>query len=122
MSQCPADFVRGSLDDPEKFWAEQAQAIHWERPFDTVCDYSNPPFARWFVGGRTNLCFNAIDRHLRARADQPAIYWFSSETGQRRTLTYRELHREVCRFATVLRSLGLSRGDCAVLYLSLIHI
>ncbi len=120
MGHSTADYVRYSLDDPEAFWAGQARGIHWERPFETVCDYSNPPFARWFVGGRTNLCFNALDRHLPARAEQPAIYYYSTETGERRTLTYRELHRQVCDFAAGLRSLGLSRGDRVVLYLPMI--
>ena len=60
-----ADFYRRSLDQRDAFWAEQAALIDWQRPFDTVCDYSQPPFARWFVGGTTNLCHNAVDRHLR---------------------------------------------------------
>jgi propionyl-CoA synthetase len=120
MSESAEAFCRRSLDDPQGFWAEQAKLIHWERPFDRVLDYDRPPFARWFVGGTTNLCYNAVDRHLHDRADQPAIYFVSTETNQRRTLTYRQLHREVNAFAAVLKSLGLSRGDRAVIYLPMI--
>ena len=64
-----ADFHRRSIEDPDGFWAEQATLIEWQRPFDTVCDASQPPFVRWFVGGTTNLCHNAVDRHLAERAD-----------------------------------------------------
>ena len=76
-----ADFHARSLADRDGFWAEQAALIDWHRPFDQVCDYSHPPFAKWFVGGQTNLCHNAVDRHLAARADQNALIWVSSETG-----------------------------------------
>lgn len=113
-------FHERSLRDPAGFWAEQAGLIHWRRPFETVCDFSRPPFAKWFVGGTTNLCFNAVDRHLAARADQPAIHFLSTETGEQRTLTYRELHREVNRLAAVLHSLGLARGDRVIIYLPMI--
>ena len=114
------EFYHDSLSRPDAFWAEQARAIHWEKPFEQVCDYSRPPFVKWFIGGRTNLCYNAVDRHLAARADQPAIYFISSETGEERTLTYRQLHREVNRMAAVLRTLGLGCGDCAVIYLPMV--
>ena len=66
-----ADFRRRSLDERDAFWAEQARLVDWQRPFDSVCDASRPPFTRWFVGGKTNLCHNAVDRHLKDRADQP---------------------------------------------------
>ena len=88
-----ADFYRRSIEDRIGFWAEQATAIDWQRPFETVCDYSNPPFARWFVGGTTNLCHNAIDRHLKDRADQNALIWVSTEVDEERIYTYRELLR-----------------------------
>jgi hypothetical protein len=70
------EFSRRSLQDPEGFWSEQAAAIEWQEPFSKVCDYSRPPFARWFPDGRTNLCHNAVDRHLAQRADQAAIFLF----------------------------------------------
>src|SRR5438046_5448050 len=102
---------RRSLEDREGFWAEQAELIHWHRPFTQVLDYSRPPFARWFVGGRTNLCHNAIDRHLAARGEQQALIFISTETGQRRTYSYRELAAEVNRFAAILAAQGVGRGD-----------
>jgi len=114
------EFSRRSLQDPEDFWREQAAAIDWHEPFSRVCDFSRPPFARWFPGGRTNLCHNAVDRHLEQRADQPAIVFISTETGEQRTLTYRDLHHEVQRMAAVFLSLGLVKGDRVVLYLPMI--
>ena len=100
-----------SIRDRESFWAEQAQLIDWKEPFGQVLDYSRPPFTRWFVGGRTNLCHNAVDRHLAARADQPALIYESTEVDVSRVYTYAELHREVVRMAAVMRSLGVGRGD-----------
>ena len=67
------EIYQQSIQNPDTFWAEKAQLIHWEKPFDSVLDYQNPPFAKWFVGGRTNICFNAVDRHLETRADQAAL-------------------------------------------------
>lgn len=117
----PAEaFCARALAEPDAFWREQATRIRWQRPFGRVCDFDRPPFARWFPGGETNLCFNAVDRHLAARGDQPAVVFLSTETDERRTLTYRELHREVCALAAVLRDLGLRRGDGAVIYLPMI--
>src|SRR6266851_4303382 len=89
------EFYRRSIEDREGFWAEQAQLIHWRRPFQEVLDYSRPPFARWFVGGQTNLCHNAIDRHLAARGEQKALIWISTEVNEEKSFTYRLLQREV---------------------------
>src|SRR5689334_18225071 len=94
-----ADVHRRSITDRDAFWAEQAKLIDWHRPFETVCDYDNPPFARWFVGGQTNLCHNAIDRHLKDWADQSALIFVSTETDEERTYTFRQLHEEVLRMA-----------------------
>ncbi|MBI4604235.1 MAG: propionate--CoA ligase [Planctomycetes bacterium] len=113
-------FHRRSIEDREEFWAEEAQAIHWRRPPDRVLDYSRPPFARWFVGGETNLCHNALDRHLAARGGQKALIWISTETCESRIFTYRELHREVLCFASMLRELGVGRGDRVVIYMPMI--
>src|SRR5450432_4209610 len=113
-------FHQRSISDPEGFWGEQATLIHWQKPFDKVLDYSRPPFAKWFVGGETNLCHNAVDRHVATRAGQTAIHFHSSETGETRLITYAELHREVNAMAAVLRSLGLARGDRAIVYLPMI--
>ena len=106
-----ADFHRRSIEQPDAFWAEQAQLIDWQAPPQRICDDSRPPFTRWFVGGTTNLCHNAVDRHLKERADQPALIWVSTETEQERIYSFRELHAEVQRTAAMLRDLGVARGD-----------
>jgi len=115
-----AEFHRRSLEDPDGFWAEQARLVDWQRPFDTVCDASRPPFARWFVGGTTNLCHNAVDRHLAARAMQPALIHVSTETDSERVYTFAELHAEVQRMAAVLLSLGVGQGDRVLLYMPMV--
>ncbi len=120
MSSSYEAFHRRSLEDREGFWADEAEAIHWHRPAARVLEYSRPPFARWFVGGETNLCHNAIDRHLPSRARQAALIYISTETGASRTYTYGELHREVSRFAAVLLELGARRGDRVVIYMPMI--
>jgi len=111
------DVYRRSIDDPEAFWAEQAQAIHWHRPPQTILNYDRPPFREWFVGGETNLCYNAVDRHLAERADQLALVAISTETNITREISYRELHREVNVFAAAIRALGVGRGDRVVIYM-----
>ncbi|MDR5854914.1 propionate--CoA ligase [Caballeronia sp. LZ062] len=111
---------RQSIEEPEVFWAEQARRIHWHTPFQQVLDASNPPFARWFVGGRTNLCHNAVDRHLASRAQQDALVYVSTETGIERRYTYAELHAEVNRMAAVMRSLSVKKGDRVLIYLPMI--
>ncbi|HKI97856.1 MAG TPA: propionate--CoA ligase [bacterium] len=113
-------FYRRSIQDREAFWAEQAEQIHWEKKWDQVLDYSQPPFARWFVGGRTNTCYNCVDRHLAERGDQKAIVWISTEVKQSRTLTYRELHEQVNRYAAVLQDVGVVEGDRVIIYLPMI--
>lgn len=113
-------FYRRSLEDPGVFWAEEAAHIHWEKEFEKVRDFSRPPFVKWFVGGRTNLCYNAVDRHLAERADQPAIHFLSTESDEKRTLTYRDLHREVNVMAAALQELGLKTGGRAIIYLPMI--
>jgi len=111
------DFYRQSIEQPEQFWAEQARLIHWETPPRQILDQSNPPFRRWFVGGTTSLCYNAVDRHLAERAEQLALVAISSETEVTREFTYRELYWEVNAFAAVLRSLNVGKGDRVVIYL-----
>ncbi|MEK9775620.1 MAG: AMP-binding protein, partial [Quisquiliibacterium sp.] len=113
-------FHQQSLQDREAFWAEQAKLIHWHKPFRTVLDYSNPPFTRWFVGGETNLCYNAIDRHLNAQADQPALFYVSTETGEERTYSFAQLHQEVMSMAAIMLEQGVQRGDRVLLYLPMI--
>ena len=114
------DFHRRSIDDRDGFWREQAELIEWETPFTQVCDYSNPPFARWFVGGRTNLCHNAVDRHLKDRADQNALIFVSTETETECVYSFRQLHAEVQRMAASLMALGVKQGDRVLIYMPMI--
>ncbi|HZF18987.1 MAG TPA: propionate--CoA ligase [Burkholderiales bacterium] len=114
------DFHRRSIADREGFWAEQAGLVHWNKPYSKVLEYARPPFARWFVGGETNLCHNAVDRHLAARAAQPALVYLSTETGEEKSTTYAELHAEVQRAAAMMRSLGVGRGDRVIVYMPMI--
>ena len=115
-----AEFQRCSLEDRDGFWAEQAQRIDWKTPPQQVCDYSNPPFARWFVGGTTNLCHNAVDRHLATRGDQAALIAVSTETGTEKTYTFQDLHTEVQRMAAALLALGVQQGDRVLIYMPMI--
>jgi len=114
------EFHRRSIADREGFWDEQARLVHWQKPFSKVLDYSRPPFAKWFVGGQTNLCYNAIDRHLEARGDQKALVWISTEVDAQKTFTYRELHAEVQRAAAMMQALGVKQGDRVVIYMPMI--
>jgi propionyl-CoA synthetase len=113
-------FHRRSLDDRDAFWSEEARRIDWHTPFETVLDGSNPPFSRWFVGGTTNLCHNAVDRWLPTQASSPALIFVSTETGEERTYTFAELHREVQRMAAAMLELGVGRGDRVLIYLPMI--
>jgi len=114
------DFHQRSLTDRDGFWTEQAALIDWHRPFDQVCDHSNPPFARWFVGGQTNLCHNAVDRHLAQRGDQAALICVSTETDTEHTYSFRDLHAEVQRMAAILISLGVKQGDRVLVYMPMV--
>ena len=115
-----SDFHRRSIAEPESFWAEQAQMIDWQVPPKQICDYSQPPFAKWFVGGTTNLCHNAVDRHLADRPEQAALIFVSTETNEERVYTFRELHAEVQRMAAVIRQLGVQKGDRVLIYMPMI--
>ena len=115
-----SDFHRRSIDDPAGFWAGQAGLIEWHTPPRQILDASRPPFVRWFSGGTTNLCHNAVDRHLAERGDQPALIHVSSETGSERSYTFRELHDAVRRTAASLVELGVQRGDRVLIYMPMI--
>jgi acetyl-CoA synthetase len=105
--------------DPEAFWADFARELEWMQPWTQVLDWQ-PPHAKWFVGGRLNISANCLDRHVRtARRNTAALIW-EGEPGDRRTLTYFDLHRQVCQFANVLKSLGVVKGDRVALYMPLI--
>jgi acetyl-CoA synthetase len=109
-----------SEDDLEMFWAEQAELINWFEKWDTVLDWK-PPFAKWFAGGKTNIAYNCLDRHLEnGRADKVAIIWQAEALDESKTFTYRELHTEVCKFANILKKHGIKKGDRVCLYLPMI--
>ena len=114
------EFHARSINDPEGFWGEQAKLIHWEKPVEKVLEYDNPPFAKWFVGGTTNLCFNAVDRHLKDRGDQHALIAVSTETEQEKAYTFKELHAEVNRMAAIIKAQGVGRGDRVLIYMPMI--
>ena len=110
-----------SMQDPSAFWAEAAGLIDWDRPWDQVLDDSNPPFYRWFKGARLNTCYNAVDRHVKAgRGDQPAIIHDSPVTDSKTVITYAELQDQVARFAGVLKSLGVTKGDRVIIYMPMV--
>ncbi len=115
------DMVQKAKDDPDSFWGDLARKeLKWFKPFDRVLDWSNPPFARWFDGGQTNISFNCLDRHLEtSRADKEALIW-EGEPGDVRRFTYKELHLEVCRAANALKALGIGKGDLVALYMPMI--
>ncbi len=108
-----------SVENPEAFWAEIAAELHWFKPWDKVLEW-NEPFAEWFVGGQINLSYNCLDRHLTTwRKNKAAIIW-EGEPGDQRTLTYQQLHSEVCKFANVLKKLGVEKGDRVAIYMPMV--
>lgn len=119
-----AEYYRQSIEDPVAFWGEAAKAIDWQTQWDHVLDYDNPPFAKWFVGGRTNLCYNAVDRWVTTQPDAPALITISTETidgaPKEKTYSYRELHAEVQHCAAIMLSLGVRLGDRVLIYMPMI--
>ena len=115
-----ADFHARSLAERDAFWAEQARRIDWQTPPQQVCDASHPPFARWFVGGTTNLCHNAVDRHAAARPNERALIWVSTEVGEERVYSFAELQREVEAMAAMLVEQGVGAGDRVLIYMPMI--
>ncbi|HLE02509.1 MAG TPA: AMP-binding protein, partial [Dehalococcoidia bacterium] len=114
-----ADMHRRSLEDPERFWAEEARKLDWYKTWDRVLDW-DPPYARWFVGGRLNASYQCVDRHVKTwRKSKVAVYW-EGETGETRVLSYSTLSREVNRVASALRKLGVRDGDRVALYLPMV--
>ena len=112
-----------SLTDPEGFWAEQADNFYWEKKWDSVrfFDFSGDVKIRFFEGGRTNLCYNALDRHVEAgRGERVAFYWEGNEPGEEKRITYAELLDQVQRFANVLKSLGVKKGDRVSIYMPMV--
>ena len=114
-----------SASDPEGFWAEVADGFHWYKKWDFVRSYNydmnaGPIDLRWFEGGRTNVCHNCLDRHLETRGDKTAVIWEGNEPGEDATLTYRQLHEQVCRFANVLKARGVKKGDRVSIYMPMV--
>ena len=121
MSEKFDETYRRSLEDPDGFWAEAAEAIEWYKKWDRVFDDSNPPFYRWFQGGELNTCHNALDRHVESgRADQLALIYDSPVTGAQRKFTYRELRDRVALFAGALANQGVGGGDRVILYMPMV--
>ncbi|MBT5264064.1 MAG: AMP-binding protein, partial [Rhodospirillaceae bacterium] len=115
------DLHRRSLEDPEGFWAEAAEDIHWYKRWDKVLDDSNPPFYRWYPGARTNTCYNAIDRHVESgRANQAALIYDSPVTDTVKTFTYAELQDSISRLAGVLKKYGVGYGDRVIVYMPMV--
>lgn len=117
-------FYQKSINDPDAFWTEQAKRIDWHKPFEQVCDYSRPPFAKWFIGGETNLCHNAVDRWAKTQGDQPALIAITTETADgspvEKVWTYQQLLREIERMAAIMQSLGVEKGDRVLIYMPMI--
>jgi len=114
------EFHQYSIEQPDAFWTEQAQLIDWKEPFTQVCDFSRPPFAKWFVGGKTNLCHNAIDRHAAKRPNDNALIFVSTETDEEKIYSFAELQTEVERMAAIYKSLGVKKGDRVLIYMPMI--
>jgi len=117
------DRYRHSLADNEGFWAEQAERIDWIKPFTEVKDVSyaaDDLHIRWYADGTLNVCYNCVDRHLDDKGDQPAILWEGDDPSRDETITYRQLYERVCRFANVLKKIGVQRGDRVTIYMPMI--
>jgi acetyl-CoA synthetase len=111
-----------SVKDPEGFWSDVANEFHWEKKWDKVLqwDFDKDIRIEWFKGGRTNVCYNALDRNLKTRGDRIAFYWEGNTPGEDKKITYRELHQQVCRFANVLKAKGVKKGDRVSVYMPMI--
>ncbi|MBF0586712.1 propionyl-CoA synthetase [Prosthecochloris sp. N3] len=121
MSLSYEKLYRQSIDHPEEFWANAAAQLHWYKPWDKVLDSSNPPFYRWFAGGKTNTCYNALDRHVdEGRGNDTAVIYDSPVTGAKERFTYREFRDHVALFAGALQSRGLRKGDRVIIYMPMI--
>jgi propionyl-CoA synthetase len=120
LMQTVKSLHRESIEQRDAFWTKEAKRIDWQTPFTQVLDYQNPPFAKWFVGGKTNLCYNAIDRWLDTQADEPALIWVSTEVNQEITYTRQDLYREVNTVAAMLVEQGVTKGDRVLIYMPMV--
>ncbi len=114
------EFYRRSIEQPDAFWTEQAKLIDWHKPPQKVCDYAKPPFVKWFSGGETNLCYNAVDRHAAKRPNDRALIYVSTETDEEKIYSFAELKAEVMRMAAIMQSLGVGKGDRVLIYMPMI--
>jgi propionyl-CoA synthetase len=114
------EFHERSIKDRDGFWGEQAKLIHWNKQPDQILDFSNPPFAKWFVGGETNLCYNAVDRHAETNPDGKALVYISTETNEEKIYSFSQLKREIERMAAIYQSLGVKKGDRVLIYMPMI--
>jgi len=114
------EFHQQSINNPDAFWAEQAKLVDWHKPFEQTLDFSRPPFAKWFVGGQTNLCYNAVDRHAAKRPNDRALVYISTETDEEVVYSFAELQREVERMAAIMLGLGVGKGDRVLIYMPMI--
>ncbi|MDP9026395.1 MAG: AMP-binding protein, partial [Actinomycetota bacterium] len=112
-------YTDAALDRPA-FWAKQAERLDWVTPWTQVLDWSNPPFARWFVDGTLNVAYNCLDRHVAAGFGDRVAYYFEGEPGDTRAITYAELTDAVCQAANTLTSLGVKAGDRVAIYMPMI--
>ena len=124
MEAYHAEYER-SIADPKAFWAEKAEEFHWFKKWDTICSYNydmdkGPISIKWFEGGKTNITYNCLDRHLESKGDQSAIIWEGNSPDEDATLTFRELHEQVCKFANVLKSRGVKKGDRVSIYMPMV--
>jgi len=109
---------KGSLENPSAFWDNAAKDIIWQKPHKITLENKKSPFNKWFIGGKLNTCYNCVDRHiLEGRGEQAAIIYDSPVTGIVTSITYRQLHQEICKFCTVLLEESVSQGDCIIIYM-----
>lgn len=115
-----ATIYKNSIEQPETYWDGQAKLIDWQQPYSKVLDYSKPPFTQWFIGGKTNLCHNAVDRWVATQGEQAALIAISTETGSEKVYSFKELQAEVSRTAAIMLALGVGKGDRVLIYMPMI--
>lgn len=115
-----AEIYKNSIEQPQAFWDGEAKLIDWQQPYSDVLDYSKPPFTQWFVGGKTNLCHNAVDRWVATQGDKAALIAISTETGTEKVYSFKELRDEVSRMAAIMQTLGVGKGDRVLIYMPMI--
>src|ERR1044072_9074282 len=116
----PDDAISEQAEEYETFGAERAEALHWDTKWEQVLDWSNPPFAKWFVGGKLNVSYNCLDRHVEAGNGERVAYHWLGEEGGELDVTYADLHAEVQKFANALKTLGVAKGDVVAIYLPMV--